>query len=469
MSRPLLERRWPWITAGVVIVLAFLSTTVHIPSGSDWDSRPLGSVEDIAALRQRSDLNVLFVLIDTLRADRLGSYGYERDTSPALDQLAASGVRFAHHLAQSSWTKASMASLWTGLYPRRNGITRFDQVLPDAARMPAEILREAGFATVGLYRNGWVAATFGFDQGFEVYEKPLGGVIPPGVRRQKPTLSDASTDESVVRATLEFLRLRGRERWLLYLHLMDVHEYTYDEESALFGARFSDIYDNAIRRTDSVLEVLFSSLADLGQLERTLVVVAADHGEAFGERGFEGHGRKVYREETEVPLFLFFPFRLERGVVVETRTQNVDIWPTVLDLLGLRMGDTDGRSRRAEILAIARGEAPSNSGGPAIAHLDQTWGRSNEEPSNTVAVADGSWRYVRVEQEPETVEQLFNAEGDPGELRDRARDDPDTLKHLRAVADAYLENKRPDWGAPPTREVGELELGHLRALGYAVP
>ena len=84
-----------------------------------------------------------------------------------------------------------MASLWTGLYPRRNGITRFDQVLPDAARMPAEILREAGFATVGLYRNGWVAPTFGFDQGFEVYEKPLGAADPArassGRIRRSPT------------------------------------------------------------------------------------------------------------------------------------------------------------------------------------------------------------------------------------------------------------------------------------------
>lgn len=466
MPRPLLERRWPWLAAAAAILLVFLSTMIHIRWPGDWDRRPVGSVEDIEALRNRSDLNVLFVLIDTLRAERLGSYGYQRDTSPALDRLARSGVRFAHHLAQSSWTKSSMASMWTGLYPRRNGILRFDQVIPDAARMPAEILREAGFVTVGLYRNGWVAPTFGFDQGFEVYEKPIEQVIP-GVKRQNPTLSDKGSDESVVSAALEFVRLRGHQRWLLYLHLMDVHEYTYDEESALFGTRYSDIYDNAIRRIDGVLEVLFSSLGELGLLERTLVIVAADHGEAFGERGFEGHGRKVYREETEVPLFVFFPFRLEPGVVVETRTQNVDVWPTILDLLGTGMEETDGRSRRAEILASARGEAPSSTGGPAIAHLDQTWGRE-EAPADTVAVAEGSWRYVRVVQEPAPVEQLFDAESDPRELRDRARDEPDKLTHLRAIADAYLQTQ-VQWGAPPTREVGELELGHLRALGYAVP
>ena len=86
--------------------------------------RPLGDATDIEELHERSDLNLLFILIDTLRADRLGAYGYERDTSPTIDALAADGVRFAQQLSQSSWTKCSMASLWTGLYPARTGVTR---------------------------------------------------------------------------------------------------------------------------------------------------------------------------------------------------------------------------------------------------------------------------------------------------------------------------------------------------------
>ena len=123
MRKRLLEQRWPWLVAAGVVVVAFLSTFVEIQLPGDWDRRPRGSAEDIARLRDRGDLNVLFLVVDTLRAERLGSYGYGRDTSPVLDDLAHSGVRFARHLAQSTWTKSSMASLWTGLYPVGTRIT----------------------------------------------------------------------------------------------------------------------------------------------------------------------------------------------------------------------------------------------------------------------------------------------------------------------------------------------------------
>jgi arylsulfatase A-like enzyme len=470
MSKRILERRWPWILAACCVVVALLSTTVEIRHSGDWDRRPLGSAKDIEALRQRDDLNVLFIVVDTLRAERLGSYGYARDTSPVLDRLASSGIRFSRHLAQSSWTKASMASLWLSLNPARTGITRFDHVIPEEARMPAEILSEAGFQTVGLYRNGWVAPTFGFDQGFEVYKRPLKVPLPPGVRRENPTISTGGTDEAIVASAVEFLRLRGRDRWFLYLHLMDVHEYLYDEESALFGVRYTDVYDNSIRWTDGVLEVLLSSLAEFGHLDDTLIVLTSDHGEAFSERGFEGHARKVYRETTDIPLLISLPFRLEPGIVIESRTRNVDIWPTILDLLGLEVPPSDGRSRVEEILASARGESPPEREGEeiGIAHLDQTWARPQLDPMPTLALVEGPLRYVRVEQQTGRVEQLYDATDDPREFRDRATDDPETLRRLAAEADAYLESS-PDWGPAPTREIGELEMNHLRALGYALP
>jgi arylsulfatase A-like enzyme len=470
VPRPLLERRWPWLVAAGAIAVAFVSTFVEIRAPSDWDRRPLGSVEDIAQLRHRSDLNLLFILIDTLRADHLGSYGYERATSPALDRLASSGVRFARHLAQSSWTKASMASLWTALYPPRTGITRYDHVLPEAARMPAEILRDAGFQTVGLYRNGWVAPTFGFGQGFEVYKRPASKPLPPDVRLENPTLSVKGTDESAVEAAVEFLRVGARGRWFLYLHLMDIHEYLYDEESALFGSSYSDIYDNSIRWTDGVIETLLAFLSELDHLENTLIVITSDHGEAFQERGHEGHGRVLYRESTEIPFLLSFPFRLEPGIVGGGRTRNVDVWPTVLDLLGLELPEgTDGRSLLPDILASGRGEAPTQAGETAIAHLDQTWGRRGFDPLPTVAVAEDTFRYVRSQGiGGVTIEQLFDASDDPDELRDRAADDPETLARLRAIADTHLAAE-PTWGDPPTREIDELELNLLRALGYAIP
>jgi choline-sulfatase len=365
-----------------------------------------------------------------------------------------------------------MASLWTGLYPVSTGVTRSPQAVPEEAQLPAEILREAGYRTFGIWRNGWVAPNFGFAQGFEIYDRPRGRPLPPSIRRENPTLSEEGTDDDAVDAAIEFLRVNGRERWFLYLHLMDVHEYLYDEDSAVFGTSYSDIYDNSILHLNLVVDRLLANMAESGQLERTLIVVAADHGEAFGERGFEGHAREVYKETTEVPFIIAFPFRLEPGVTIETRTSNVDIWPTLLDLLGLpAMTQTDGRSRKPEILAAARGEPPPGEDAPAIAHLDRFWGRPVQVASPIVAVASDGLRYVAI-KEPRSHkfrEQLFDSESDPAELDDVARERSGDTERMRALAQQYLESE-PVWGdAPPTLELDEIQLNQLRALGYALP
>jgi len=432
--RRILSQRWPWLVMAGVVVVAWLSTVVEIRFGAR-DTRPVGTAADIEALREREDVNVLFVLVDTLRADRLGAWGYERDTSPFLDRLAGEGIRFDRHVAQSSWTKCSMASLWTGLHPTRSGVTRFDHVLSSEARMPAEILRDAGFRTAGLFRNGWVESYFGFAQGFEVYAKPVGRPPPPSVRRENPTLKEVGTDMDAVDGAVEFLRVYGDERWFLYLHLMDLHEYLYDEDTARFGTGYGDVYDNAILRTNLTLERLWDALARAGHLDDTLVVIASDHGEAFSERGYEGHARFVYRETTHVPLVLGLPFRLEPGVVVDTVTRNVDLWPTILDLLGLPpMEDVDGRSRRPEILAAAQGkEAPQPPPAePAYAHLDRTWGQRGVDPAPTVSVVEDGLRYVRTPQPGgQAGEELFDLRRDAAEIENVAADRPEDVERLR--------------------------------------
>jgi arylsulfatase A-like enzyme len=456
----------------VLVCAAYLASFVQVRLRGDRDERASGGAAEIEALRTRGDVNVLFVLIDTLRAERLSSYGYARPTSPLLDLLAARGVRFGRHLAQSSWTKCSMASLWTGTYPARSGITRFDQVLPEAAQVPAEILRDAGFRTAGIFRNGWVDPSFGFSQGFEVYDRPLRGRRPdPSMRRENPTVHEGGSDDDVIDAAIEFVRAYGNERWFLYLHLMDLHEYTYDEDSARFGSSYSDVYDNAILHTNFVLDRLIAHLTDAGLLDRTLVVIGSDHGEAFGERGVEGHARNVYREATEVPWILAFPFRLDPGIVVETRTSNVDVWPTVLDLLGLPpLPAADGHSRVPEILAAVRGEPAPSDAAPTYAHLDQRWGIRGAEPTPTVAVSEGGFRFVRTLEGESVREELFDARDDASEARDRAAEQPEVAARLRALADGYMAQPPAPWaGEAKTLEIDEIQLDQLRALGYAIP
>ncbi|MFT5443375.1 MAG: arylsulfatase A-like enzyme [Myxococcota bacterium] len=470
MSNSTLDQRWPWLLAAAAVVAASLFTMLHNvqPMGPPGLPAGISTIDEIAELKNRDDVNVLFILIDTLRADRLGSYGYERDTSPYLDSLANSGVRFQNHLSQSSWTKASMASMWTSVYPWRTGVTRFDDIIPEEAIMPAETLRDAGFRTIGIWRNGWVAPTFGFQQGFEVYSRPQPLGFRKGVLAKKPTLSRGGTDEDVTASAIEFFRVHSGQRWFLYLHLMDIHEYTFDDQSALFGSSYSDVYDNSIRWTDETIKILMEHLVDQGYGENTMVVVTSDHGEAFMERGFEGHGRRVYKESTEVPLLISFPFQLDKNVVVESRSRNIDIWPTLFDLLGVEGPEiSDGRSLVGDIMTSARGEAPPEANRVALSHLDQNWGRSGSQPEPTVAVADGPLRYVRGTLGLQLIEDLFDASSDPAELESISATQPETLERLRAYADEQL-SQEPAWGEAPTRAIGEMELNQLRAIGYDV-
>ena len=466
MLRRFLDQRWPWLLAAGLLAIGFVLAQVERRT---LDSRPLGSVEDLERLSDRDDVNVLFILIDTLRAHRLGMYGYERDTSPTLDWMAESGIHFARHLAQSTWTKCSMASMWTALYPKRNGILRYNDVLSDRAVLPAEILQEAGFHTVGFWRNGWVAPSFGFGQGFDVYHRPAALPLEPAERRKNPSMTTPGSDASLVEAVNSFfLAAQPGRRWFLYLHLMDLHQYTYDSRSALFGTSFSDIYDNSIRREDSIVDAILGLLAEAGQLDRTIVVVGTDHGESFGERGFEGHAQTVYPETTEIPLTFFLPFRLEPGIVVESRTRNIDVWPTLLDLLGLPpMEDVDGRSLRPAILAAARGEPPLPELEPSYSELDRHWGRPSDSLVPTVSASLGDHRYVLWTGSDET-ELLFDRRGDPDELRNVIEEQPEIALQLREAARAYLEqDPMPPWGeAAPKIELDEMQLNQLRALGY---
>ncbi len=452
---------------GAAIVLAVYASTfveIRLPQP---DPRPNGTLEDVRALASRDDLNVLFVLIDTLRADRMSVYGYARETSPFLEQVAAEGVLFERHLAQSSWTKCSMASLWTGLYPPRTGITRFNHALPEDAVMPAEIFRDHGFRTTGIYRNGWVSGYFGFEQGFDIYIRPTPKQLPPSVRRKNPTVTTQGTDLDVVESAAEFLRLHGDGRWMLYLHFMDVHEYTYTPESALFGTTNSDVYDNSILHTDYVMETLFSELATQGLLDKTLIVITSDHGEAFGERGIEGHAREVHRETTEVPWIVSFPFRLDPGVVVPSRTANVDIWPTVLDLVGLPVpDDLDGTSLRDAILS---GGGPQDSGALAYAYLDQTWGTRGGRPAPSVAVTDGALRFVVGIEGGKRVDSLFDAETDPLEKTNLAAERTETTERLKQLAREHLDQEAKWEEGAKELEIDEMELNQLRALGYSLP
>jgi arylsulfatase A-like enzyme len=245
-----------------------------------------------------------------------------------------------------------------------------------------------------------------------------------------------------------------------------VHQYVFDQEAADlgFGNRLTDSYDAAIHWVDSNVGRVVQELENRKLLPRTIVVVASDHGEGFDTHG-EGHARTLYREVAQVPWLMALPMLLPKDVVVQPMVRNVDIWPTLYDLLGLPpVEPSDGKSAVPLIEAALSGAGPEANGTSSIAFLDRTWGARDEAPKPLVSVTSGGKRFIRLG--PEQIE-LYDDTVDPRNQKDLAKEQPETVAKLRSEADQVLGEK-PAWGETPKVELDEMYLDQLRALGYVV-
>lgn len=468
MLRRLLDSPVTYFVGAGALLLVAIATQFEL----NIPSRPSGTVADLAALKDRDDINVLFIVVDTLRADRMGMYGYQRATTPNLDDLANHGIVFDKVISQSSWTKTSMASLWTATYPSRNGIHRYNHVLPEEALLPAEIFEAAGYRTGGIWRNGWVAPNFGFHQGFELYHQPRPG-RDDNLQRHSPSPRPiGGTDEDLAMSSIDFLENFGQEKFFLYVHLMDLHQYVFDEYAEDFGPSYSDAYDKSVSWTDRVIAALVKAVDDIGVLDRTLVVVVSDHGEAFEEHGFEGHARNLYWEVTEVPFVIIPPFILDKGIRVDTMVANVDVWPTLLDLLGLPpLVKTDGKSMVPLILQAGGMDPGAPTEGlkrPIFSEVDVRWGNGKEDPNPIVSVIDDHSRLFVHPTDP-SKNEFFDLSTDPKEEKDIYASNPPPLAEMAEEVDRHLQETTSPWGSPPpTIELDALRLNQLKALGYHV-
>jgi arylsulfatase A-like enzyme len=469
MLRRLLDSPWFYFGGAALLLLVAVATQFrwHTPS------RKVAPVQTLSQLRDRGDINVVFLLVDTLRADRLGTYGYSRPTTPNIDQAARYGIVFDNCVSQSSWTKTSMASLWTATNPIRNGVLRYNHVLPDEATMPAELFQKAGYRTVGLWRNGWVEPNFGFSQGFDIYFKPTPGAERARIHRETTSPHPLlGTDEDLTVAALDFLRRFGKERFFLYMHFMDVHQYVYDEAASIFGTSYSDVYDQSINWTDRLIATVLGALEDEGVLDHTLVVISADHGEAFLEHGFEGHARNLYEEVAHVPFIILPPFLLDPGIRVPQTVSNADVWPTILDILGMPpLPGADGRSMLPLILkagGVDPGQPTDGLVRPVYAEIAKRWGNPKFEPEPMVAVTWDGKRGILQLDKPDSLE-LYDQKTDRFEHKNIAREDPKDAAKARELIAEYQAHSSPPWGKKPKEvELDEMRLNQLRALGYVI-
>ncbi|MGD8374578.1 MAG: sulfatase-like hydrolase/transferase [Acidobacteriota bacterium] len=401
---------------------------------------PAGDAPDGGAPR-----NVLIVTLDTVRQDHLSVYGGPAAV-PSLERLAAEGARFDSAFTTTPLTLPSHASLFTGLGPIAHGVHNNGSFrLTDAARTLAEVLAEQGFRTAAVIGAQVLDSRYGLDQGFELYDD----LLPP--EEQVQTLFVERPASQVVDAGIAWLQERQDERWFLWLHLFDPHwEYAPPEP---FRSRYPDApYDGEIAYADHELGRVLELLRSRGTLDRTLVVVTSDHGESLGEHGESTHGLFLYDAVMHVPLILRVPGMGAR--TISDLVRIVDIFPTVLDLLGLPpVEPMAGRS----LVPLLQGEPD-----PGRVALMESWlPRLNYGWSDLAAVRDADWKYIRAPR-PE----LYDERTDPGEIRDLAASGP--ADQYRALLDS-LEQASRERGEADTaarQSPDPAERRALESLGY---
>ncbi len=411
--------------------------------------------------------NLVVLLADTLRADHLGAWGYERDTTPVLDGFAREGLRFAHHHTHSSRTGPSVATLFTGRYPRSHGVVNpldaFDAkgTLAEDQLTLAEILSSRGWQTGGVVTNRNVSTRFGFGQGFGTFLE-----------------SEAIPAERVVSAATDFLDQVGQQSFFLYLHFMDTHS-PYEGQSGGFvdpgysgpvtGAhaeldailrgnytlteadltQLVALYDQSLRSLDTAIGGFLGDLDRRGLSENTTVVFLSDHGEELMDHGGLLHGYTVFEEQLHVPLLIRSP-GVEPGVV-DRVTRQVDVLPTLLALLGVE----ESLPLQGQSLL----QKPSEPDTPIYAstQIRALW------TARARSYSVGGWKLVKTDL-PQPGQALYHLAEDPGEQVDRSVAEPERIRVLGEAMDALFQQWPVGPGARVQLDPEEIEA--LRALGY---
>ena len=293
--------------------------------------------------------NVVLIVIDTLRADKLSSYGCERDTSPALTRLSERGVQFDKVISQTSWTLPSIGSMLTSQYPRTLGLYEEDaQMLPDSAETLAESLKRAGYATFGITANPNLNKRYNFQQGFDQYHESL--VVFRKSRDEVPEgklfFRDATlrTAPDIATEVYDFAKRVGDSQpAFVQIDLMEVHEYfngklRREEYSKYFKNDPLASYLQMVRQVTDDLGVFVEQLSAMDGWANTLFVFTSDHGEGLTDHpdveSSRGHGALLYKSHVSVPWIMYNPSWTPLRSHIEQRVRLLDLVPTVLDYVG---------------------------------------------------------------------------------------------------------------------------------------
>ena len=397
--------------------------------------------------------DILLITVDTTRADRVGTYGDHLARTPVLDALAASGSVFPRATCQIPLTAPSHASILTAAYPPYHGVRKNGGFALDPAfdTLP-EILHGAGYKCGAFLSSFALNQLYGFAQGFEVFDdidatrEFLVIVEGGGQAAQRMTYPERHSRETIDNA-LAWLAKAGSGPVFLWVHVYDPHT-PYEPPAPFDRVLTGDPYRGEMAAMDQQLGRLLGAFAARGP---TIVALAGDHGEAFGEKGEHTHGFLIYESTMHIPFMLSYPGRVPGGVVREDLAQTIDLMPTILSLADVSWGGPmQGRDLSSQ-------EPASD----VVGYMESLYGKLEYRWSDLRAIRSGDWKLIRGH-----TDELYDLARDPGENANRALDEPAVVQQLQGRLPALLADK-PD--LPDTAgivEVSPEEAEALAALGY---
>jgi len=472
LATPAPPRRGPWRSTLVAGLGA-----VAFPAAL-WALTP---VAGRPTLTPSNPKNVVLIGIDTLRADHttlLRAPLEGRDLTPNLRALASRGVVFQEAVSQSSWTLPSFASILTGKYPQQHGAMFLTGTLREEETTLAEVLREAGYATGAVVSHFFVDSRHGFSQGFEEFREHYDPVAVHSF-----VSSDGVTDRAI-----ELLRRRGDGPFFLFTQYFDPHYDYMDHPDWTFADDYTGwlredprdiynltskrhlleapemdylraLYDEDIAHTDAAIGRLIRWLDDAGLAGDTAIIVVADHGEEFLERGALGHTISLNEEIVRVPLVAVLPGTAPAGPAVAAAVETRTVFGTVLDYLGIELPGAHAPS----LLPTIRGAAE-----PPAQVFSSVWmppDRADVGKSVLLSsLRTGHWKLIV--DHLRKREFLYDLSVDPGETVNLAESDPEKLGELLVVLDAWVEEMRATGVEVPRFDPSEELREKLRALGY---
>jgi len=395
------------------------------------------------------DYNVILVSFDALQAAHVGSLGYSRNVTPTIDAMAKEGFSFSNTISTASWTVPASMTWFTGVYPSEHRLTnKFsvfnppNNVLSNLKKLSpelvtlAEVLKQNGYATGGFTGNAGVSGMFGYDQGFDTYFYEKGKFGSMGVSIPK---------------ALDWLKVNKGQKFFMFLHGYDCHgqgipeggfDYRFvdkgydkkftgskEEQEALreeglekgtTSLRDEDvkfwraIYDEKIQRTDALFKKFLAEYEKMGLMDKTIFVLTSDHGTEFHEHKRFDHGFTLYDELIHVPLVIKLP-KVKAGKVIKDQVSSIDVMPTILDLLEVKMPEKAGSQLRgASLVPAFRGKPVNKDVYSETDYRQYTYKRS-------VITKDG-WKFIYTLENKSR--ELYNLKKDPKELKNLVELEP---------------------------------------------